>query len=253
LAIFRGQERSGQWAIEYSTKAVNVVTVKDLDAYQASITVRNVSGRPISSLGLYLGTAAKYHEPVALKPGATKTVVIPKLQTRWNRVVRVIRVAAVLFGDGPAAADGDPVDIEYMRFERLGEALEAARCVTILSSLDPAHLDGASISAAMGSTDPQPRWPFETFLVALPVSPWKGKLQGASVAALEALTTGLDMNWGDCQTSLRQLMQQPNNAPGSAESSRAKDLSHVITRRRASANEYRKLCDVDMGGRELIG
>jgi hypothetical protein len=247
LAIFRPHERIGQWAIEYSTKAVHVVKVVDLDPYQASVTLQNVSRRPVTSLGLYIGTAAKYHEPVALKPGATTTVVIPKLQTRWTRVVRDLSVAAVLFGDGPAAADGDPQDIEYMRFERLGEALESARCLATLSGLDPAHLDDRGIDAVMGSSEPQLRLPFETFPAAFPASPWKAKLQGAGAAAQAAFFTGLTLYWGTCQTSLRQLMQQPNNAPESAESSRAMYLSELLTKQRATANEYRRLCDVDMG------
>jgi len=243
-AIFRARQRIGQWAIEYSTKAVNVVKVEDLNAYQVSVTVRNVSGRPISSLGLYIGTEAKYHEPVALKSEATETVVIGKPQTRRNWV---IRVAAVLFGDGPAAADGDPEDIEYMRFERLGEAIESARCVSIFSALDPAHLDDNRVNAAIASVSRQPVWPLEKALAGFPDSPLKAKLQGASDGAKEAFIGGVDMYWGRCQNSLQRLRQPPNGSPGSVESDRIRYLSEALPQHQATANEYQTLSDVDMG------
>jgi hypothetical protein len=243
----RAQDRYGDWTIDYHTYAVKVLTVEKpalpANADWVLVTVQNVSRRPITYLNLNVGPAT-YHYPAALRPGAAKTVEIDHPQIGADRV---IRFKAVLFGDGPAAADGDAEDIEWMRFERLGEALESSRCVAIFSALDSARPDDESIDAAIRSLARQPKWPLEKALGSLPASPLKGKLPGATASAKMDFLTGFDMSWGACHTSLQQLLRQPDDSPGSGESRRARSFSEAITAQRAAANEYLTASNVDMG------
>jgi hypothetical protein len=242
--ILRAQDRIGQWTVVYDTKAVIVLTIEKngLPDHRFSVTMQNISGSPITGVALRLGTDRYCVERIT-QPGATTTARIsePKSSADW-----VIHVAAVLFGNGVAAADGDPADIEWMRFERLGEALESARCVAILSAMKPTRLSDGPIVTVIGSVD-RPYRPLETALASLPPSALKEKMQGASAAAAEAFLTGLGFARGDCRSSLEDLMKQPNPPPGSAGLSRAKYLSELITTQQAVAESYQAVCDVDMG------
>ena len=159
--ILCAQDRIGQWTVVYRTKAVTVLTIEKngLPGHPFSVTMQNISGIPITGVALHIGTDKRYVEGIT-RPGATTTAQIsePKSSADW-----VIHVAAVLFGNGVAAADGDPADIEWMRFERLGEALESARCATILSGMKPTRLSDGHIVVVVGDVD-RPYRPLETAL-----------------------------------------------------------------------------------------
>jgi hypothetical protein len=135
-----------------------------------------------------------------------------------------MHVKAVLFGDGEAASDGDPKDIEWMRFHRLGVSLEGVSCEAKVRVLDPARFDEASLNAAIGSfwslQDPFWQGPstLETVLGSIPDLPLKRKLPGASDRAKDAFVRGAQESSDICRRCLQQFLQEP-------ESSRARVLS----------------------------
>jgi len=232
----RAQEKIGDWTVIYDIRDLSVLKIeKNPDHPVFSITVQNVSGRPITRVAMHLGGGSTLHFGW-LQPGATRTVGPvnqPKPGEDW-----AIRVSAVLFGDGAAAADGDPADIEYMRFVRLGEVLEYSRCMSILSAMDPAHLGPGPISTAMSSVD-QPVWPLATALASLPDSALKKKMIGASAGAANAFLGGVQMGRADCRGYLEELMKQPSD--------RARFLSDLLADRQADLKGYKAVCDLDMG------
>jgi hypothetical protein len=230
-ATVRAQDSFGEWIVEYHTKAVIVVKVEDSTKSTPSpvpvFTAQNISGRPITALTVAEGLSTRLtfsdersFEP-AWRPGATVTLdlSIPKAPRDW-----VMHVKAVLFGDGEAASDGDPKDIEWMRFHRLGVSLEGVSCEAKVRVLDPARFDEASLNAAIGSfwslQDPFWQGPstLETVLGSIPDLPLKRKLPGASDRAKDAFVRGAQESSDICRRCLQQFLQEP-------ESSRARVLS----------------------------
>src|SRR5271157_1132727 len=250
LATFAGgptpvqaEDRIGQWTVIHGTKAVTVLAVEKTGPPGSpfSVTMQNTYGRPITRVALHVGTSKAYVENLT-QPGGTTTAQImePEAGAEW-----VIHVTAVLFGDGPGAADGDPADVEYMRFERLGEAVESARCADILSSMKPTRLSDGPVSTVIGAVD-RPARPVEAALESLPASPLREKVKGASAAATEAFLTGLGFARNQCRRSLEDLMKQSSVPSGSAGPGRAKYFSELVTGQQAVARSYQAVCDVDM-------
>jgi hypothetical protein len=249
-------EMVGKWTIQYHTNMVTVVKVEQsgepVNAPFTSVTVRNISGRPITALMLAFGRSVTPHSfQPELKPGGTETwgFNLPQAGADW-----VMRIKAVLFGDGEAAGDGDPNDVEWMRFHRLGVALEDTSCEAKARSLDPARLDDATLNAMIGSVwslqdslwQDQSAHPLETVLASFSDSPLKTKLQGASQRAKGAFLMGVSESSDLCRFSLQQLLQEPN-VPSGSESSRARSLSNLLTQSQASLRLLQTIVETDMG------
>ena len=165
----------------------------------------------------------------------------PKPGADW-----VLRVSAVLFDDGPAAADGDPGEIEWMRYHRLGEMLEFDRCTAALAAMDPPRRGDVAIARVLRSTEQAVR-PLEVALASLPDSALKENMIEASAGATEAFLVGVDFARQDCRTSLEELKKQMSLPPGSAGPNNPGSIPDWVTLRQANAKSYREQCEVDMG------
>ncbi|MGO9009482.1 MAG: hypothetical protein ACLQPN_05205 [Bryobacteraceae bacterium] len=240
-ATVRAQDKVGQWMIDYHTKAVTVLAVNhragSVGAELFGFNVENSSGRPITALSFRVGSnrgrAIHPFQP-ALEPGATGFCEFSRPAGEESSV----HIVAVLFADGEAAADGDSAEVEFMRFQRLGEVLEGASCEAIFNGLDPTHLDDASLNGAISSADQSTR-SLETILASFPDSPLKRKLQGASVAATGAFLAGVQDSSRACRWTLEQLLQQPG-------SSRTRSLLELRTPQ-PDQHLFQTSVEVDMG------
>jgi hypothetical protein len=234
------RENLGEWTIEYYTKAVTVVKVESTgtgDSLRTSITAQNISGRPITAVAFARGMTPRqsvkrpHSIQPAWEPGATETF----NTVNWPSDL-AIEVRAVLFGDGKAAGDGDPNDIESMRFYRLGQLLEETSCEAQLRALVPPlpmRGDNLLIVSAWAHDDPlwrerrQRLW--ETVLASFPDSPLKGELQGAGNSGKSAVLKAVKQYSEFCHWGGMDFLYKP-------ESIRAEYLS-----------DFRKVVEVDMG------
>jgi hypothetical protein len=200
VVLAGAQDRMGPWTIDYRTKAVAVVTI-DAPAKTTSITLQNVSGRPITGLDLFIvstapltsGTAPTFAP--AWKPGETKTV---KFNLGWEGSDWVLRVRAVLFGDGAAAGEGDPELIERMRFHRLGTFLGQLSC----------QAKSGTYAAAPDSLDRLETEPLETVMASLPDSPLKEKLLEAGPHAQLHFLGGFHEAGSVCRWALQPILKE---------------------------------------------
>ena len=244
-AVVRAQEKIGDWTVKYDIKDLTILKIeKNPHASAFDITVQNVAGSPTARAAMHISENSTLYFG-GLEPGATRVVAHvnePEPGEEW-----VIRVSAVLFGDGVAAADGDPADIEYMRFERLGEVLEYSRCLDLLSALDPAHLgDGPIRSQTMRSVD-QPVRPLEAGLASFPDSALKQKVVGAGARAAGWFLDGVQAARQDCHGYLEELLKHPYSRSKPSESARAKYFADLLANRQADLKAYRAVCELDMG------
>jgi hypothetical protein len=112
-----------------------------------------------------------------------------------------------------------------MRFDRLGQVLEAATCHTTIMALNPTRLDDVSLKAAISSIDDLVRpLVLESVLASFPDSALKKKVHGADARAQAAILAGVREWRTACRSTLQRLWEYPNVPQGSAEAGRAKAL-----------------------------
>jgi hypothetical protein len=241
----RGQEKLGPWTVEYDTKTLTVEAVNKSvrTPYTFDLKLRNTSGRPINAIGLSVGSyGLRSHvdfvaEGKDLEPGATYEF---GLMPRSQDEAGPLRVTAVLFADG--SADGDPADIEYMRFSRLGETLESARWLGVLQGLGRSQLDDTTIRRLLTSRPSAPKSVDEalsSFTVSLAL---RNKLQSASAQAVSGFLTGIAARKSMCSAYLEQ--------PASSREKGAARLSGLVTRLERSTAALRASSQRDMGVEE---
>ena len=206
-----------------------------------TITLRNDSRRTVTAFCFYAGEDRQCGTQAYLKPAATEeTGIRPSEPT-------TLRMAAVLFGDGLAAGDGDPADVEWMRFEMLGFTLETERCVAILRTVNSANLDDAAMEALITSID-QPPSSVEAVVASLPPSALKEKLAGTGDGAVRAFVSGV----GVARTQMRDLLKQqvaqvPIVPPGLKEQGRSAAFASLLSSTEQESKAYLATCKVDMG------
>ncbi|MGO9094478.1 MAG: hypothetical protein ACLQGV_04580 [Bryobacteraceae bacterium] len=217
-AIVCGQDKVDGWTIEYQAKALRVESVQELGTEPntgvdlgVSVKLGNVSGRVVTGYAIGLGSPEGTVRVAVLKDGLQPDASFDfRLSFRPGTPrVRIVRVAAVLFGDR-AADDGEPATIEEMRLNRLGEFLEYARCSKILDGLDSSPLDDASVQAVTKTLN---QMPIEAvLLVSLPGPPQlqaSKRVSGASPEARRSLISGVDSARHILQRDLKDLMRLP--------------------------------------------
>lgn len=234
----------GQWSVQYDTKALTVFSIEESKPPNSftpfTITLRNDSGRIVTAFCLSADEDRECRTQDHFKPAVTATKGIRAAEPP------TLRMSAVLFGDGVAAGDGDPADVEWMRFQMPGVTLETGRCAAILRKVESGKLDDATLEALITSID-QPYSPFERAMASLPPSPLKEKVAGADMRARSPFVFGVGLARGQILDSLKAVAKVPIVSSGPDAQTRVAEFSQFLNSTEQQSEAYLATCKVDMG------
>jgi len=214
------QDLLGGWSTAFAPNTLELAEVKQNDRLTLFV-LKNVSGKHITAFAVRLSSATTHSTDFFeaqddLEPGASNSLTVGKSEPSADHI---LRLSAVIFGDG--TTEGEPDALDGIRGRRLGLSVEIERVTGILSLV--ANADAPSVAALKARIGNLPQSP-EDAIASVREVQLPGVDIGQVLDAGSSFTHGFHVGVSNAREAalwkVNQLAQLPIVARGRAQPSR---------------------------------